>query len=254
MRRRTLALIRGKPRDDYVPPDDVDFDPGAPASTWGMQGQAGPPGPPGHRGERGAAGDIGMPGVRGPPGVEGPVGKRGWKGKVGDQGDEGDPGFDAADPPPVDCLWEAWDIWEECDRSCSGGRQRRERSVKVQAEDHGKPCQGKRFQMQECNRISCKALAAQLAMVTKPKSASHARRRHASSEKSSDSEERLPVALIAALMLLLLCCAPLCWRFGGRSASVLFARFDGRFGQAKAEEHVSDETNRYQEGQDGQAG
>lgn len=125
----------------------------------GDPGPAGAPGPPGDRGPLGLVGEEGAPGEQG---KRGPPGKHGWPGKRGRQGLPGDPGIDAWSPPPTDCQWGHWDIWEECSRSCGGGSQRRERSVKVAAMDGGNDCKGLRFQVQDCNTNVCMDLASNL--------------------------------------------------------------------------------------------
>jgi len=130
-----------------------------PAGLEGERGPAGAPGPPGQSGSLGAVGNAGPKGKKGPLG---PPGKHGWPGKRGNQGPPGDPGKDAISPVPMDCLWDAWDIWEECSRSCGGGSQRRERSMKVQAQDGGKQCTGLRFEVKDCNKNACKDLRTEL--------------------------------------------------------------------------------------------
>eukprot|EP00405_Crypthecodinium_cohnii_P042505 CAMPEP_0206559092 /NCGR_PEP_ID=MMETSP0325_2-20121206/20174_1 /ASSEMBLY_ACC=CAM_ASM_000347 /TAXON_ID=2866 /ORGANISM="Crypthecodinium cohnii, Strain Seligo" /LENGTH=503 /DNA_ID=CAMNT_0054060499 /DNA_START=282 /DNA_END=1793 /DNA_ORIENTATION=+ len=136
----------------------------------GYRGDRGPTGPQGNPGPDGKAGKAGRQGKPGPPGIDGPAGPKGDKGQdgikgikgrtgprglPGVKGEKGDAGHDATIPNPVNCTWSEWLSWEDCTRSCGGGRHRRERYIKVYAMDGGRVCNGVSMEYTSCSMAPC---------------------------------------------------------------------------------------------------
>lgn len=59
------------------------------------------------------------------------------------------------DPCPVDCVWDTWNEWGECSKTCGSGKSTRTRSVKVWAKNRGKQCEGVARQDQVCEYQAC---------------------------------------------------------------------------------------------------
>jgi len=57
--------------------------------------------------------------------------------------------------PPVDCRLSEWTAWELCDKTCEGGQSFRSRSVEVEAQRGGRPCEDSKLETQPCNEIPC---------------------------------------------------------------------------------------------------
>ena len=55
----------------------------------------------------------------------------------------------------VDCKWDNYGNWSECDKSCDGGTQYRVRLEKISAKNGGKPCDGSAREDRECNAHKC---------------------------------------------------------------------------------------------------
>ena len=55
----------------------------------------------------------------------------------------------------VDCQWNDFSKWSECDKTCGGGFQFRERSIKLLARRGGKPCSGETREKRKCNVFKC---------------------------------------------------------------------------------------------------
>jgi len=62
---------------------------------------------------------------------------------------------------PEDCVISSWSSWSNCTRACDGGQQTRSRSVKVHAQNLGKPCNGSLAHTQPCNTQPCSGEEAQ---------------------------------------------------------------------------------------------
>ncbi len=56
---------------------------------------------------------------------------------------------------PIDCRWREWTEWTECNTSCGGGEQVRERSIEILARRGGKPCRGESRETKRCNTHKC---------------------------------------------------------------------------------------------------
>lgn len=56
---------------------------------------------------------------------------------------------------PVNCLWNAWTRWSECDKSCGSGTTHRYRSKKLEPQNGGVPCNGEREEKHACSTLSC---------------------------------------------------------------------------------------------------
>ena len=55
----------------------------------------------------------------------------------------------------VDCVWDDYDEWSICTKTCGGGEQSRTRLIKIQAENGGILCTGDEIDTQSCNTDSC---------------------------------------------------------------------------------------------------
>jgi len=121
----------------------------------GKRGDRGLEGPDGEPGDPGSPGGIGVMGPQGEYGPAGETGPEGAKGVQGIQGEKGDAGKDRPTPKRVDCIWAAWGPWQDCSMTCGGGIKRRDRSMKVLAEDEGLPCVGLTFELLDCIEKPC---------------------------------------------------------------------------------------------------
>lgn len=50
-----------------------------------------------------------------------------------------------------DCVWGEWEEWNECTKSCGGGKKRRSRDKLIYAQNGGKDCNGEKLQHRDCN-------------------------------------------------------------------------------------------------------
>jgi hypothetical protein len=57
-------------------------------------------------------------------------------------------------PCPVDCEWEEWSQWTQCDATCDGGLQMRFRN-KTKALHNGRECIGSTSETRSCNTQEC---------------------------------------------------------------------------------------------------
>ena len=55
----------------------------------------------------------------------------------------------------VDCEWDQWSSWTECDVTCDGGIQMRNRTKSVLALHNGKECVGSNRETRSCNTQEC---------------------------------------------------------------------------------------------------
>ena len=55
----------------------------------------------------------------------------------------------------IDCQWSKFSEWTDCDKTCGGGFQYRERSIKLLARKGGKPCKGEAREKRKCNNRKC---------------------------------------------------------------------------------------------------
>mmetsp|Transcript_25160 Transcript_25160/g.72526 ORF Transcript_25160/g.72526 Transcript_25160/m.72526 type:complete len:487 (+) Transcript_25160:3-1463(+) len=56
---------------------------------------------------------------------------------------------------PVDCKWSNWGRWSECTKTCGNGKMTRLRSVSVQKDFGGKPCDGLPQDTKACDSSPC---------------------------------------------------------------------------------------------------
>ena len=57
--------------------------------------------------------------------------------------------------PLVDCEWDEFNAWSTCSQTCGGGEQARTRSIKIQQNHGGNPCDGTATETQSCNTNPC---------------------------------------------------------------------------------------------------
>ena len=57
---------------------------------------------------------------------------------------------------PCDCVWEEWQGWTECSKTCGGGIQRQERNVAKPAKNDGAECTGPDHMEKACNEDGCR--------------------------------------------------------------------------------------------------
>ena len=55
----------------------------------------------------------------------------------------------------IDCQWSKFSEWTDCDKTCGGGFQYRDRSIKLLARKGGKPCKGEAREKRKCNNRKC---------------------------------------------------------------------------------------------------
>ena len=55
----------------------------------------------------------------------------------------------------ANCEWNPWGEWGECTETCGGGRQVRERTIRVNETNGGEPCKGNPAQSRTCNQVPC---------------------------------------------------------------------------------------------------
>ena len=55
----------------------------------------------------------------------------------------------------MNCEWDEFGEWTECNASCGGGIQRRRRTVKIRASNGGSPCRGREIETRTCNTQDC---------------------------------------------------------------------------------------------------
>ena len=55
----------------------------------------------------------------------------------------------------VDCVWNNWNAWTSCSKSCGGGQLSRTRIAKVAAQGGGKECSGPEIETKVCNTQEC---------------------------------------------------------------------------------------------------
>ena len=58
-------------------------------------------------------------------------------------------------PCPIDCEWDDWTAWSECNEECGPGRHARSRIVSVHMQWGGKPCEGPQFNEEDCEKTPC---------------------------------------------------------------------------------------------------
>ena len=54
----------------------------------------------------------------------------------------------------ADCIWNSWEDWSACTKTCGGGTQMRNRRVATQ-ETKGGSCDGESSEHQDCNSDAC---------------------------------------------------------------------------------------------------
>jgi len=58
-------------------------------------------------------------------------------------------------PCPINCLWNDYSAWSECNKDCGGGTKHRTRTVYQQAQFGGEPCEGGEKEEVACNENPC---------------------------------------------------------------------------------------------------
>lgn len=58
-------------------------------------------------------------------------------------------------PCPINCLWNDFSAWSECDKDCDGGKHHRTRTVYQEEQFGGEPCEGGEREEEACNEIPC---------------------------------------------------------------------------------------------------
>jgi len=62
-------------------------------------------------------------------------------------------------PCPVDCVYDEWQDWGECTKTCGNGTKTHKREVKTEAAHGGKKCDGDAEASEECELEECKSTA-----------------------------------------------------------------------------------------------
>ncbi|CAE7799370.1 HMCN1 [Symbiodinium necroappetens] len=62
----------------------------------------------------------------------------------------------------IDCEVSPWASWDECDKSCGGGQQERNRQVTQNPQNGGKPCLKDLVETQGCNEIPCQTTSCEV--------------------------------------------------------------------------------------------
>ena len=55
----------------------------------------------------------------------------------------------------VDCEWDMFGNWSQCDKICGGGSKFRTRDIKVATDCGGQTCEGNTQEQQSCNTQPC---------------------------------------------------------------------------------------------------
>ena len=55
----------------------------------------------------------------------------------------------------VDCLWDEFDEWSACSKTCGSGEKSRSRSKVNEEENGGVPCVGNSIEIEACNTLTC---------------------------------------------------------------------------------------------------
>eukprot|EP00928_Gymnodinium_smaydae_P039824 TRINITY_DN27124_c0_g2_i1.p1 TRINITY_DN27124_c0_g2~~TRINITY_DN27124_c0_g2_i1.p1 ORF type:complete len:4551 (-),score=367.55 TRINITY_DN27124_c0_g2_i1:202-13791(-) len=56
---------------------------------------------------------------------------------------------------PIDCVWDDWQSWSKCTKSCGGGKRWRQRGVRVRSQYGGNVCRGAERVKRWCNTNVC---------------------------------------------------------------------------------------------------
>ena len=59
----------------------------------------------------------------------------------------------------VNCLWNDYSAWTECNKDCGGGTKHRTRTVYQEAKFGGEPCEGDAKEEVACNENPCAGTA-----------------------------------------------------------------------------------------------
>ena len=56
----------------------------------------------------------------------------------------------------VDCVWNEFGEWSACTKTCGGGKRSRTRTIKIEASNGGRKCNGLTREEENCNTLGCK--------------------------------------------------------------------------------------------------
>ena len=62
---------------------------------------------------------------------------------------------DTVESKSVDCLWDIFDEWSSCSKTCGIGERSRSRSIVNKEENGGTPCVGNTVETEACNTLRC---------------------------------------------------------------------------------------------------
>jgi len=64
---------------------------------------------------------------------------------------------DVPRPNKVDCQWSNWSSWGRCSKTCGSGQRKATRTIRQQAQNGGKSCQGSSSKTETCNTQACQS-------------------------------------------------------------------------------------------------
>ena len=64
-------------------------------------------------------------------------------------------------PLLVDCQWSEWSAWERCSKTCGSGQRKARRTIRQQAQNGGRSCQGSSTKSETCKTNACPSAPSQ---------------------------------------------------------------------------------------------
>jgi len=64
-------------------------------------------------------------------------------------------------PSSVDCQWSEWSAWERCSKTCGSGQRKARRTIRQQAQNGGRSCQGSSTKSETCKTNACPSAPSQ---------------------------------------------------------------------------------------------